>query len=233
MFVHDRRWRELRWRPWARDIEKAENQRQWIHADAAVWALAMMHGDHVDLLDAGVAEPLRVHLARVRNVDSPEHQAIGQYLGLAGEQHPGLKASPFIVGPCASPQRYRVQRRLLTRDPVDKKVKLGTRGEDAPISEAGFDSLRQLLDYLKDPKNSGVSARILEEKRLVHGVLNSGNCFNPVLVELELAQRVALLISEETIRLRKTPQFTLLKDALHELAQAAERWVERCSVVTD
>jgi hypothetical protein len=194
----------------------------------------MMHGDHLGLLDAAVAEPLRAHLARVENAESMEHQAIGQFLRMAGEHHPGLKSSPFIVGPCAASPRYRVQRKLLTIDPVDRKLKVGTRGEDSPIGVAGFDSLRKLLDFLKDPKNAGISERMLEEKRLVHGLINApGVCFNPALVELELAQRVALLISEETIRLRKTPEISLLKAALDEMAQAAARWVERCSVVAD
>jgi len=138
------------------------------------------------------------------------------------------------VGPYADGQRYRIQRKLLTMDPVDRRIIVGTRDDDAPIKVSGFDSLRKFLDYLKDPKNAGVSERILEEKKLIHGAFNaSGICFNPSLVELELAQRVALLLSEESCRLRKTPEVSLLKATLEELSQAAARWIERCSVVSE
>jgi hypothetical protein len=193
-----------------------------------------MNADHLAELDPAVTEPLRAQFGRIDNADSLEHQAVGQFLRLAGERHPGLKASPYIVGPCASGPRYQVKRKLLSLDPVDKRIKVGTRGEDAPISVGGFDSLRQLLDFLKDPKHAGISDRLLAEKRLVHGLLNEpGVCFNPALVELELAQRVALLLSEETIRLRRTAQFTILKSSLEEMTKAAERWVERCSIVSE
>ena len=232
-FVRDAGWRRLRWRPWAVDVEAEELKKQEIHADAAVWALSMTSGAHASMLEPSVADAIQRHFHQLHDAQSPLYKAVGDFLQAAAAANPGLGAKPFLIGPCRDGARYRVSRRLLTTDPVDKKIKEGTGADSVPFDATSFDSLRKFLEFLKDPKNAGHSEKILRERDLVHGFLNDGNCFNPRLVEQQLALAVSKLLAEETIRLRRAPEQSLHMAALGELSRAADRWVALCQGPTD
>lgn len=170
-FVRDKKWREMRWRPWAASLEQnaetAQKHEAQRHLEAAIWGLTMLSSNHFEKINTGV-EGISEIENTYRETEALQSSSMNSiFLRKMQKEFSEFCKQPLIMGPCLTGAPWQITRNAMTEE--EGKVEPGSSSEDRMPGKESYSSLRHLISDFKSKPN--IAARFMKERDLFDALL--------------------------------------------------------------
>ena len=232
-FVRDKKWREMRWRPWAASLEQnavtAQKHEAQRHLEAAIWGLTMLSSNHFGKIDTDVTGISNIEL-EYRQTEALQSSSMNSiFLRKINEEFSEFCKLPLIMGPCLVGDPWQITRTAMTEK--EGKVQPGSSSEDRMPGKKSYSSLNKLIiDFKSDPN---IASRFMKERELFDTLLARDEEYPASArqqFKLWLLRRTETLLDAEKERVENlsnketlTPVVQQLIDVVRESIQTLEK----------
>ena len=170
-FVRDKKWREMRWRPWAANLEQnavtAQKHEAQRHLEAAIWGLTMLSSNHFEKINADV-EGISAIENTYRDTEALQSSSMNSvFIRKIQNEYPEFCKQPLIMGPCLTGDPWQITRNAMTEE--EGRVGPGSSSEDRMPGKKSYSSLRQLISEFKSEPN--IATRFMKEREMFEALL--------------------------------------------------------------